>query len=156
MSTPLGHSLAGIALARRLGVRSRGGLAAATVAASLPDADVIAGLVLHRDAWRLHRQGTHTAGFALTAGILAGFAGLITAGSAEGERDLIADALTGAVLVGSHIVLDRLPLPYAPLRRGMTRRRAVRNACLNWTLDAAVFGTLAWLARPPEAAAPNS
>src|SRR5581483_9140372 len=101
VSTPIGHTLLGVALARRLGVRSPLGLAAATVASSLPDADVIAGAVLHRDPWRLHRQGTHTLEFALTAGALAGFGGLISAGNADGHRDLVRDALLGALLVAS-------------------------------------------------------
>jgi membrane-bound metal-dependent hydrolase YbcI (DUF457 family) len=151
MSTPVGHTIAGVTIARRMGVHSPLGLAAAIVAASLPDADVILGLALHGDAWKLHRRGTQTLGFALTAGMLAGFAGVISAGSAEGERDLVADAMTGAALVGSHIVLDRLPLPYVPLRRGGSLRRLVAVSAVNWSIDAVVFGALAsrfWVRAP--------
>lgn len=144
MATPLGHTLVGITLARRLGMRSPGALAAATVAASLPDVDVLVGLLLHRDAWKLHRQGTHTPGFVLAAGMLAGCAGIVTAGSADGERDLVTDALSGALIVGSHLMLDHLPLPYASVRPGMPRRTMITRTVRNWALDAAVFGALAY------------
>ena len=143
MSTPVGHTLFGLALARRLGVRSHVGLGATVVAASLPDIDVIAGLVLHGDPWKLHRQGTHTLGFALTAGMVAGFAGLLSRGSAEGERDLVADALTGAIIVGSHVALDRMPFPYLATKKGTPRNVARRNMALNWMLDAVVYGLIA-------------
>ena len=43
MATPVGHTLIGLAVARRLGVRSPLGMVAAAIGASLPDADVIAG-----------------------------------------------------------------------------------------------------------------
>ena len=150
MSTPIGHTLVGLTLARRLGVRSPAGMAAAVVAASLPDTDVILGLLLHGDPWRLHRQRTHTMGFALSAGMLAGFAGLISAGSAEGERDLIADALTGAMLVGSHVVLDSAPLPYFTPKSGTPAAQSVSIHALNWLFDAVAFGALAWLLWPRE------
>ena len=145
MATPIGHALVGMMLARRLGVTSPAGKAAAVVAAGLPDIDVLAGLVLHGDPWRLHKHGkrTHTVGFALTSGMLAGFAGLVSAGNVEGERDLIADALAGAVLVGSHILLDAVPLPYLKRPKGTARGRnpIVRNA-FNLALDAVVYGTV--------------
>ena len=153
MATPIGHALAGIALARRMGMTSRAGMVAAVVAAGLPDADVFAGMALHRDPWKLHvhGEGTHTLGFALTSGMLAGFGGLVSAGSAEGERDLIADALAGAVLVGSHILLDAMPLPYLKMRNGTPVRDAIWKSAVNWTLDALVYGFVAarlWDAGP--------
>ena len=80
--------------------------------------------------------------FALASGMLAGFGGLVSAGSAEGERDLIADALAGAVLVGSHIVLDAVPLPYLTMRN-TTAREAIWNSAVNWSMDAVVYGFLA-------------
>ena len=106
---------------------------------------MIAGAVLHRNPWKLHVHGagTHTVGFALTSGMLAGFGGLVSAGSAEGERDLIVDTLAGAVLVGSHIVLDALPLPYLKIRKGAPAREAIRKSAFNWTLDAVVYGAIA-------------
>lgn len=145
MASPIGHALIGAALARRLGMTSNAGMAAAVVAAGLPDADVFAGMALHRDPWKLHVHGagTHTLGFALTSGMLAGFGGLVSAGSAEGERDLIADALTGAVLVGSHILLDAIPLPYLKMRRQAPARELVLKSAFNWTLDAIVYGVVA-------------
>lgn len=144
MSTPIGHTVIGIAIARRLGVQSQLGLLSTVVAASLPDSDVIASLALHRDPWKLHRKGTHTFGFALSTGMLAGFAGLVSAGNAEGERDLVADAMTGAIIVGSHIVLDKLPFPYLPTKKKLPRGTRIRNAAGNWLLDAAVYGFIAW------------
>jgi membrane-bound metal-dependent hydrolase YbcI (DUF457 family) len=148
MATPIGHTAIGIALARRLGVRSPAGTGAAVVAASLPDVDVIAGLILHRDAWKLHRKGTHTLGFALSAGMLAGFAGIVSAESVEGERDLVMDAMTGAILVASHLVLDKLPFPYLPVKKEMGATAVVRNETINWLLDAAVYGAIAWKLMP--------
>jgi membrane-bound metal-dependent hydrolase YbcI (DUF457 family) len=148
LATPVGHTLIGLLIARRLGVRSPLGMAAAVVGASLPDADVVAGVMLHRDAWKLHRQVTHTPGFALGAGMLAGFAGLLSAGNAEGERDLIADALTGAAIVGSHILLDRVKLPsYIDRHPGATGIH-LRNEAINGLMDALVYGPIAWLLWP--------
>src|SRR5438093_9256875 len=140
MATPVGHGIIGITLARRFGVVSPFGMAGAVIAAGLPDLDVPAGMLLHRDPWKLHRtkNGTHTFGFALTAGMLAGFAGLVSAGNSEGERDVVADALTGAVLVGSHIALDKLPVPYLSLKARTHRRTLIRHIC-NWAFDAVLY-----------------
>jgi hypothetical protein len=142
VATPLGHSLVGLLIARRMGVTSPAGLAAAVVAASLPDADVFAGLVLHRDPWKLHRKATHQPGFALLAGVAVGAAGLLRAGSVGGERDAVADGLGGAVLVGSHVVLDRLPVPYPDVKS--LPLRAISAV----TIDALVYGTLVWALWP--------
>lgn len=147
MATPVGHTLIGLALARRLGVRSPLGMVAAAIGASLPDADVIAGMALHRDPWKLHKKATHTTGFALSAGMLAGFAGLVSAGNAEGERDLIVDSYTGAAIVGSHLLLDRFKIPpYVYTKPGAPSR--LRNEAINWTLDLLVYGPIAWLLWP--------
>ena len=88
-------------------MRSRTGLSAAAMAGNLPDVDIPLGWLLHNDAWKMHRTWTHTAAFALTLGALAGLAGVVRAESVEGERDLIADTLTGVAVVGSHLVLTR-------------------------------------------------
>jgi hypothetical protein len=133
-----------------MGVESPLGIASTVVGASLPDTDVLAGLALHRDPWKLHRKGTHTLGFALSAGMLAGFSGLVSSGSAEGERDLVADAMTGAIIVGSHVALDRMPFPYLPTKKKLSRGTRIRNTAGNWLLDAVVYGWLAWKLWPRE------
>ncbi len=149
MASPIGHGLVGMALARRFGVRSKPGLLATAMAASLPDADIIASLLIHRDPWKLHRGGTHTFNFALAAGAAAGLAGIIGAESIEGERDLIFDAIMGATIVGSHIALDRVPIP------GITGGPTVAGMSLaNWVIDVVVWGALAW-ALWPRGAAPD-
>ena len=157
MATPVGHALIGITLARCMGVRSPFGVAAAVVASGLPDLDVPFSMLVHRDPWKLHKNkkhGTHTLGFALTTGMLVGVAGLVSTGSADGERDLIADALAGALIVGSHLVLDKMPLPYFSLRKAKSRRRAVAVTAWNWSLDAAIYGFLAARMWPRGDAAP--
>jgi membrane-bound metal-dependent hydrolase YbcI (DUF457 family) len=146
MPTPVGHGLVGLAIARRMGVRSRAGLMAAALAASLPDIDIIYSQVLHRDPWKLHRKTTHTPGFAVTAGMIAGFAGLVSE-STDGERDLIVDAMTGAAVIGSHVVLDRLKLPvYVTTRKGGEGR--IRNEAINMLLDLVMFGSVAGMLWP--------
>jgi hypothetical protein len=149
LATPVGHTLAGLLVARRLGVRSPAGLAAAALAANVPDLDFIPGIVLHGDPYRMHRKLTHTAGFTVTAGMLAGFAGLVSAGSAEGERDLVADALVGAAIMTSHVVLDTTKIPPYQISQRKTRlSRVVRNEIINLTMDVVVFGALTWLLWP--------
>jgi membrane-bound metal-dependent hydrolase YbcI (DUF457 family) len=146
MAAPFGHAAIGMLIARRLGVRSRAGLAAAALAASLPDIDIPLGLVLHGDPWKLHRGATHTANFALTAGALAGLAGILSAGNIDGERDLVADAVTGAAIVGSHLALDAVP--YVPdARLGPV---VIGLPLVNWAIDALQWGAVAWLLWPRE------
>lgn len=126
-------------------------MVAATVAASLPDADVIAGLVLHGDPWKLHRKGTHTVSFAVTAGMLAGATGVISAGSAGGDRDVVADTMTGALLVGSHVLLDNAWFPYLSPERGAPARKVAGISAINWLMDAVIYGALAWSLWPRRA-----
>lgn len=150
MATPIGHTLIGLAVARRLGVRSWRGMAAAAVGANLPDTDFAAGWV-SGDLWKFHRKTTHTPEFVLGVGMLGGFAGLVSAGDAEGERDLIADAMTGAAIVGSHWLLDVVKLaPYISTKRGSRWRRYIRNEAVNCTLDVLIFAPLAWALWPRE------
>jgi hypothetical protein len=138
-------------IARRFGVRSPAGLIAAALAASVPDLDIIYSQVRHRDPWKLHRKTTHTPEFALTAGMVAGFAGLVGSEGVEGERDLVMDAMTGAAVIGSHVVLDRLKLPvYVTTRKGGKHR--VRNETMNMLLDFVMFGSLAWVFWPRDRA----
>ena len=52
MATPFGHGFVGMALARRMGVRSPLGLAAAFFAANLPDVDIPIGGIIGKDIHR--------------------------------------------------------------------------------------------------------
>jgi membrane-bound metal-dependent hydrolase YbcI (DUF457 family) len=145
MASPIGHGLVGMAIARRLGVRSKPALAITALAASLPDVDIIAGMLLYGDSRRLHRKGTHTLNFALTAGALAGLAGILRAESIEGERDLLADAIVGATIVGSHVALDAVPIPEVRLGPAF-----LDMSLANWLIDAVVWSGVAWAVWPKE------
>ena len=152
MATPVGHALVGVLLARRLGIRSPRGMVAAVIASGVPDLDVPLSMLLHRDPWKLHKNkkhGSHSLGFALTAGMIAGLSGIISRGAGDGERDAVADALAGAVIVGSHLVLDKAPLPYFALRKAKSKRRAVAITAWNWALDAIVYGFITAKLWPP-------
>ena len=137
-------------IARRLGVRSQFGLTAAAFAASLPDVDIPLGQVLHGDPWKLHRGGTHTLNFAVTAGAVAGLMGVVSTGNVDGERDLISDTLAGVAVVGSHLLLDRIPyvpdVKFGPVVMGLP--------LINWAIDALQWGAVAWLLWPRERHAP--
>ncbi len=89
-------------------------------------------------------------------GALAGVTGVVSAGSVEGERDLIADALVGAALVGSHVALDAMWFPYISPKllpkRGAHAKKVAGVSALNWLLDAVVYGAFAWCAWPRERA----
>ncbi len=149
MAAPFGHAFVGMAIARRLGVQSRTGLAVAAMAGNLPDVDIPLGWLVHGDPWKMHRGWTHTASFALTLGALAGLAGIVRAESIEGERDLIADTLTGAAIVGSHLILDKIPyLPDVPVGPAVGGLRLV-----NWVFDAIEWGVVAWAIWPKPGAA---
>ncbi|HLB24385.1 MAG TPA: metal-dependent hydrolase [Dehalococcoidia bacterium] len=147
MAAPFGHGFVGMAIARRMGVRSPVGLVAAFFAASLPDVDVPIGAIIGKD---IHRGPTHTPNFALTAGMLAGMTGILAAESVEGERDLIYDALTGAAVVGSHVVLDGIPFP-PEINIGP---RILDLPLANWVLDAILGAAVAYAiwpkGEPPE------
>jgi LexA-binding, inner membrane-associated putative hydrolase len=145
LASPLGHGVIGAAIARRLGVKSPLGLGAAAVAASLPDADIVVGALLHSDAWALHRQGTHTLRFALIAGAIAGATGLVRRDGSGGDRDVVLDALMGALIVGSHVPLDNVPLPR--LRFGP---KLLRMRVTDWLIDAAFWSVVAWAIWPRE------
>jgi hypothetical protein len=57
--------------------------------------------------------------------------------------------MVGAIVIGSHGALDRAPFPYLSLANRPARIRAVREA-LNWVMDGAAYGALAWLLWPRE------
>ncbi len=134
-----------MAIARRLGVRSKLVLTITALAASLPDVDIIVGLLLYRDRQKLHRKGTHTLNFTLTAGALAGVAGILRAESIEGERDLVADAIVGATIVGSHLALDAVPIPEIQLGPSF-----LDMSLANWIIDAVVWSGVAWAVWPKQ------
>jgi membrane-bound metal-dependent hydrolase YbcI (DUF457 family) len=103
MSSVLGHSLAGMslwALSRRLPplqpLEHRAWLAAAAAAACLPDLDALVGLP--------HRGPTHTAGFALAIGAIAG----LGAASRGLKKEALPIAAAFALIVWSHPALDLL------------------------------------------------
>jgi len=149
MAAPFGHGFVGMAIARRMGVRSPLGLAAAFFAASLPDVDVPIGAIIGKD---IHRGPTHTPNFALTAGMLAGMTGILAAESVEGERDLIYDALTGAAVVGSHVLLDKAPY-FPDVNIGP---RLIGLPVANWIIDAITWGAIAYAIWPrDDAPAPD-
>lgn len=144
MAAPFGHAFIGMAIARRMGVRSRTGLAAAAFAGNLPDIDIPLGWLIHRDAWKMHRTWTHTGAFALIVGAIAGIAGVVSAESVEGERDLIVDALAGMAIVGSHLALDRAPcIPEIPIGPSLAKLPLI-----NWALDTIQWAAIAYLIWP--------
>lgn len=148
MSTPIGHTLVGVTIARRLGVRSRLALAASVVGASLPDGDVIAGTLLHGDAWDIHRKRAHTLSFAATAGALAGLAGLITTKRPGERRHVARDIAAAAVIVSSHVVLDEMWFPYPPVRWSRRFPKVAGASLANWLADFVVYGLVAWRCSP--------
>src|SRR4051812_31302499 len=103
MSSVLGHSLAGMslwALSRRLQalrpLEHRAWLAAAAAAACLPDLDALVGLP--------HRGPTHTLGFALAIGAIAG----LGAASRGLKKEALPVAAVFTLIAWSHPALDLL------------------------------------------------
>jgi membrane-bound metal-dependent hydrolase YbcI (DUF457 family) len=143
VATPVGHAIIGAAVGYRLGARTPAALLAAAMGGCLPDIDLAISHLLHGDPWKLHRKATHTPGFAMSAGMLGGFAGLLGAGSVEGERDRIADGMAGAAIVGSHLLLDQRVLPYVSTPKDGKGR--MRNECLNVAIDLLVYAPIAWV-----------
>ncbi len=151
MATPLGHSIVGYTVARALGVRSRTGYALAMGAASLPDIDLLAGYVQNGDVLSLHHEViTHKPIFPLLVG---GATAVAAAGLAllRGRRpevkEVVKPAALATALVGSHVVMDRLPLPYDKMPTGShgVYEAAVTRAW-NAVIDLGIYGLLAVLA----------
>ena len=150
MATPLGHSIVGYAVARAAGVRSRRGFALAIGAANLPDVDFLAGYISNGDVESLHRSViTHRPVFPLMAGALTGAAaaGLsILRGRAPRAKDVLRPAALATALVGSHVIMDPLPLPYDDLPRTGGGPEVFVTQAWNAVIDMAIYGTLAVLA----------
>ncbi len=148
MATPLGHSIIGYTLARAAGIRSRRGLALAIGAANLPDVDFAMGYVANGDVFSLHREViTHKPAFPLLAGIAAGLGSaalsLIAGRRPSPWRVLRTVALT-ATLVGTHIAMDPLPLPYDTFSPRPQRFWPVAaSQAWNAVIDTAVYGAVA-------------
>jgi len=151
MATPVGHSIVGYALARAAGVNSREGMALAVGAACLPDVDFLLGYVAHGDFYSLHHEViTHKPVFPLLVGLATGAVAAVAA-LRRGRRPRLSEvarpAALATALVGSHVVMDHLPVPYdgEPPR---SDRFAELLALHGWNtvIDLAVYGTIAALA----------
>jgi len=151
MATPVGHSIVGYALARAAGVNSRGGLALAIGAASLPDVDFLLGYVAHGDFYSLHHEViTHKPAFPLLVGLATGAVAAVAA-LRRGRRprwpDVLRPAALATALVGSHVVMDKFPVPYTsevPRSNRFAELIALRG--WNMVIDIAVYGAIAALA----------
>ena len=151
MSTPIGHAIVGLALARRLGARSLFSLGTAVAVANLADADIVLGILLHRDPWKLHRHRTHTPAFALSAGALLGALGLIRVDRGVIRRSLLADALAGAIVASSHLVLDGVSRPQLgakPYTPRPLRKQVAGMSIASWLVDVVGCGAIAWAIWP--------
>jgi hypothetical protein len=161
MATPVGHSIVGYTIARAAGVSSRGGLALAVGAASLPDVDFLLGYVAHGDFYSLHRGViTHKPAFPLLVGLATGAVAAIAA-LRRGRRPRLPDVLRPAALatalVGSHVVMDRLPVPYtSEVARSGRSAELIALHGWNMVVDITVYGALAALALARTARAANA
>lgn len=150
MATPVGHSIVGYTLARAAGVKSPQGLALAVGAASLPDIDFLLGYVATGDPLSHHRQViTHKPAFPLLVGVVTGLvagARALLQGRLPTPGEVLRPAALATALVGSHIAMDPLPLPYdaTPLRtKGLAEVLAAQ--AWNAVIDMAFYGTAATL-----------
>ncbi|MEX1252748.1 MAG: metal-dependent hydrolase [Dehalococcoidia bacterium] len=148
MATPIGHSIVGYTLARSAGLRSRPALALAIGAANLPDVDFALGYVANGDVYSLHHEViTHRPVFPLLVGIAAGVGSaavsLVTGRGPSPWRALRTGALA-ATLVGSHLAMDPLPLPYDSFSPKPERFwPIIASEAWNAVIDIAVYGGMA-------------
>ena len=160
MATPLGHSIVGYTVARAAGVHSPVAMALAVGAANLPDVDFLLGYVANGDVFSLHHEViTHKPSFPLLVGTGVG-ALAATASIARGRRprlrEIARPAALATALVGSHVVMDRLPVPYDNMpRRNASFWEAVASQAWNAVLDMAVYGSTAALLFERGERAPN-
>jgi hypothetical protein len=148
MATPLGHSIVGYTIARLAGVNSPPAVAIAIGAANLPDVDLLMGYMANGDMFSLHHEViTHRRSFPLLVGAAVGAAAAgwaLLRGRRPGPGNVLRPAALATALVGSHVVMDPLPLPYDDMapRTGSFWDVAAGNAW-NAVIDMAIYGTLA-------------
>jgi len=125
-------------------------MALAVVAANLPDVDFLMGYVANGDVFSLHHEViTHKPPFPLIVGIGVGAlaaAGSIARGRRPRAREIARPALLAGAFVGSHVLMDRLPLPYDNMpRKNASFWEAIASQSWNAVIDMAVYGSLAAL-----------
>ena len=150
MATPLGHSIVGYTVARAAGVTSPLAMALAVGAANLPDVDFLVGYVANGDVFSLHHEViTHKPPFPLIVGAGVGVlaaVGSIARGKRPRLRDIARPAALSTALVGSHVVMDRLPVPYDNMpRKNASFWEAVASQAWNAVLDMTFYGSVAAL-----------
>jgi membrane-bound metal-dependent hydrolase YbcI (DUF457 family) len=99
LPSPIGHTLAALALARLFENGSRGRRATAVICAVAPDFDLVPAIT-GRGSGSRHGWSTHSLAAALAAALAAGTVGALT-----GDRFSRCFALGGAAY-GSHLLLD--------------------------------------------------
>ena len=120
-------------------------------AASLPDIDFLLGYVANGNLRSLHHETiTHKRIFPLLVGAGTGLAaaGLaLLRGRPPSPREVLRPALLATALVGSHLAMDPLPLPYhsvSPQSDSVWQVVAVQ--AWNAVIDMAVYGGLVMVA----------
>lgn len=151
MATPLGHSIVGYTLARAMGATSRTEYALAMGAANLPDIDLLAGYVQNGDVLSLHHEViTHRPVFPFIVGAATGLAAAGVAllqGRRPTAKEVAKPAAMATALVGSHVLMDPLPLPYDTMPAQLTDvRETALTQAWNAVIDLAVYGALAVIA----------
>lgn len=140
MPTPFGHGLAALTLGALAGLDDGADLVAFVGGAMLPDADLVAGLLVKGDPMHLHRRyGTHSLLAPLASAALAASAG------GGGRRRRAALAGAGALL---HLAMDSMPWVFVKAE-SISRRgwfQFLRSVTVNSLLDVAAFGPMAYLA----------
>lgn len=148
MSTPFGHTLVGLALAERLGIHAQRKLALCAALANAPDLDIVLGVALFGEPWRLHRGAMHNIGVVAAVGATLGWYGLPDRSRRDSRLRM---AVVGAAIASSHVLLDRLPFVPMSRRRWVPRvlkRRCAGLSLANWLLDIAVGSIIARALHP--------
>lgn len=102
MPSPLGHSIAGLAVAELFRYREGHVRRQALLTANAADLDMLPGLLTSRHPDATHARASHSAGAALIAGVAAG-----TLARLRGRR-FLPRFLQAVTAYGSHVLLDYL------------------------------------------------